>query len=209
MNITVPEAVILDNLYLNVVVGRQLFDVIINQFGKSGWNAYAGKLRQHHIWAMYSTPEPTEDDEHCMPVCIQVDWRGISFAKTDLSGLDLTIPMMKGCDFNGSNLSGAMIGSVAGATFRSANLQNASFQGDISDCDFSEASLANTSFAGANYHPRRPPRSLPESMLKDCHRFPDHWEVDENICQDDEPRFTIGTKSVELRSFWGTLNTKP
>ncbi len=203
-NIEVPEHVILDNLYVNVVLGRDFFENILLHYGKDGWNDYVRKLRLHNMWAMYSTPEPTEDDEHCMPVCLQIDWKGLSFSGSDLSGLDLTLPMMEGCNFNGANLNSSTLGDVRHASFREACLQGAHFQGDISGCDFSDADTEAASFDGAVYYQEDPPRSLSAGLLARCRLFPPEREFGKEPVED-EPSHTLIPRSVELRSFWGAL----
>lgn len=201
----VPNNVILGNLYVNVVVGRDLFDQLIKHYGKDGWNEYVQKLRRHAIWAMYSTPEPTEDDEHCMPVCLQMDWRGQDFKGADLSGLDLTIPQMDGCNFEEADLRGSTIASVSKSSFKRANLENTKFElADISGCDFLDAEIKTTGFKGAHYMQNRPPLNLPEERLSECSPFPAHWNSDEDATAD-EPRHALKCHSIELRSFWGAL----
>lgn len=204
MTIDVPEPVILDNLYVNVVLGRDLFDHILKHYGKAGWNAYVRKLRQHNTWAMYSTPEPTEDDEHCMPVCLQIDWKGLSFRGRDLSGLDLTVPITEGCNFDRAKLASSTMGDVWRASFRGADLRQARFEGDITACDFSDADITGASFGEALYNQNEPPQSLPQVTLANCNTYPSDWKPDE-ARTDDEPRHRLAATSIELRSFWGPL----
>lgn len=61
MHIEVPDEIIVENLYLKLEVGRDLFDGILEHYGKEGWNAYSRRLLRHSIWAMYSAPDSTGD----------------------------------------------------------------------------------------------------------------------------------------------------
>jgi len=200
--IKVPNRVILDNLYVNIVLGRELFEKILIRYGKEGWNEYVRKLRQHDVWAMYSTPEPTEDDEHCMPVCLEIDMSKQSFREHDLSDLDLFVPDMKDCDFTRADLSRCTLGTVDGSTFKDANLAGASFKCSISGCDFSGADLSGAVFDHPGYHSDNPPLSLPPDILGQCRPYPEHWS-NTDISAEDKTIEPLTARSVDLRSFWG------
>ena len=202
--INVSRDMIIDNLYVTVVLGRDLFEKILWRYGKDGWNAYVRKLRQHSIWAMYSTLEPATDDDHCMPVCLQVDWKALSFLGTDLSGLDLLIPEMGHCNFDGADLSESTLGNVRQASFRGACLRGARFEGDITGCDFSGADIEGTVFDGAVYSRQEPPLSLPKAVLVHCSPGPAHSDLEMKTEQDDE-RHQLTVKRAEICSFWGEL----
>ena len=201
--IPVSGDVLLDNLYVNMVFGRDLFEGILREFGAEGWNAYARKLRQHDIWAMYSTPEPAEADDHCMPVCLKIDLRGEDFRGSGLADLDLQVPMLDGSDFTDADLHGATLGSVSRCSFRGADLSGADFtRADISGCDFAGARLMGADFDGANYFTQRPPLNLPDECLVECSPFPAHWNPDERG-EEDEVCHRLEPRRTELRSFWG------
>jgi hypothetical protein len=204
MQINVPNHVILDNLYINVAMGRELLDSILGQYGKDGWNAYIRRLRMHNIWAMYSTPEPNEDDEHCMPVCIEIKFSDTSFANQDLSGLDLSIPECQRCNFNGADLSNTSLGTTTRSVFEGARLTGATFTADISGADFTLASVEGTSFKDAWYDRKVPPVGLPDAILESVHRYPEHWDIDEEE-PEDKTRTPLDVKRVDLCSFWGGL----
>ncbi len=204
MHIEVPDEVIVDNLYINLVVGPDLFEQLVARFGKAGWNAYVLKLRPYSIWSLCPPSDRTALDNHCRPAYIEIDLRGACFQGSDLSGLDLAIPRMDGCNFEGTDLSGSDIGFAARATFRSAKLREARFEGDISGCDFTDADLSGTSFELAMYHRQTPPVGLPASKLKSCGPLPRGLLDDENPPQD-RSLSRLEVKSAELRSFWGDL----
>jgi hypothetical protein len=204
MKIEVSDEVILDNLYINIVLGRDLFEQIIAHYGKAGWNAYMEKMLMHNTWAMFSTPEPTEDDDHCMPTCVEIDWSGLSFIAADLSGLDLNIPKMEGCNFKEADLSGSRLGTVSGSSFQDANLGGTVFESDISGCDFRGARVADTVFNESRYFRENPPIHLPESRLRMCKTFPEHWSSEDGKTEEEQGHKLIA-QSIDLRSFWGKV----
>ena len=205
MELNLTDAVIIDNIYVDVLFGRDLFDSILQNYGKEGWNVYSDRLRRHDIWAMYSTPEPTYDDERCMPVCLRIDLAGEDFTGKDLSGLDLRVPEMERADFSSADLRGARLGSVEFAPFRGARLDGADFDGAIiTGADFQGGVVKDARFERCGYLPQTPPLNLPDDCLSHCRPFPSEW-ADRGDPTADEPRDGLVVKQAELRSFWGKL----
>lgn len=206
VRMAVTPEVILQNLYVNTLFGRDLFESILKHYGKDGWNAFVGRLRRHSLYAAFSSPEPESDEDACMPICMRIDMTEEKFHGKDLSGLDLTLPELDHAQFRGADLRLCRFGSVAYASFSSSNLRGAQFDdADITGADFSNARIDVCSLAGAWYDRDTPPTGLREDQLKNCHLFPAHWDRNEDPSAH-EPCHPLQVKAACLKSFWGAVS---
>jgi hypothetical protein len=192
------------NLNVKAEFGRDLFDLILNKFGKNGWNMYVERLRRHNIFAMFSTPEPVDETEFCMPVCLEINLAGESFRGQDLSGLDFSIIELEKADLSGANLTGSVLGGVAGANFRDSVLTHALLSSDISGADFTGAKTNWLRNRCAKYRKKSPPIGLPASLMKRMRPFPEHWETETPSLTKDTD-FPLKPISTKLCSFWGEM----
>jgi hypothetical protein len=196
---------IIQNLFLEVVVGKEFFDSMLKQYGKNGWNAFCDRLECYHANSPIPQSLPGRDVSHgCIPVCAIICLDGEDFSNRDLKDLDLRIASMCYCNFDNAHLGGSRLGCVEGSSFAKANLTYARCNhADISGCDFSEARLAGCDFERASYMVDDPPLHLPKMYMDHCSKFPEHWK------QWPDPEFvasanTLTVLGADLKCAWGT-----
>jgi hypothetical protein len=149
---TITQDTLIRNFYVETVMGRDLFDLIITKYGKGAWNVYMERLLKQRIFASGGVPYPTSGnyDDYCMPARIKIDMSNEDFRNADLSGLDLSVPVMNGCDFSGANLAGAKMGYACGSLFRGADLRGVRIENPPAENHVSIPNLDHADFCGAN-----------------------------------------------------------
>lgn len=163
---TATEARLARDIYVTMVFGRDLFDVILANGGKEEWNAFTESMREHLLWNSGSVPVPETGAcmEFCRPIVASMDLSGQAFRNADLSGLDLSWVNLNRCDFSGANLAGSTIFDCEGALFRDADLRGAHLVSDVSNADFTGAWFEGSSL-DLRYDRHSPPRGLPDDIL--------------------------------------------
>lgn len=192
------------NLVVKSVYGRDLFDRILTNFGKNGWNMYIERLRRHSLFATFTGPEPVDETEFCMPVCLEINLSGNSFCDMDLRGLDFSIVDMDHADLSGADLSGSVLGNVADSIFRDSNLTRALLDGDVSGAHFEDAKKKWLRSRWAKYFSKNPPIGLPAGLMKRMRPFPAHWEAEKGS-QSKDLEFPLKPISTTLCSTWGEM----
>jgi hypothetical protein len=206
MELAVSRRVIVSNLYVDTLFGRDLFDSILERYGKDAWNAFSDRLRRDDIWAMYSTPEPRNEEDTCMPVCLHMDLSHGDFRGSDLAGLDLLVPDFTSAQFCHAKMAGCRIGTVDHASFLGADLRGADFEmATISGSDFTEACLDEARFEHCRYLRSAPPVGLPDAVLRRCSPFPADWDHTPDPTEA-EVRIPLRVEAACLKSFWGSAD---
>jgi len=212
MHIEVTDHVVESNIYVDISLGRDFLDAVLRDFGKNAFNEFMNRMRRLGLEASFSTPEPTDDDETCAPICLTIDLSKEDFEGADLSNLDLSVPNIEGANFRGANLRKSCIGSAVDATFADADLRGADFShGCVTGANFEGALLEYAEFEYCRYYRARPPVGLPERWFSQCRPFPDRWgdphATEPEAAEPDASAPAVLTvKSAILRSFWGSAN---
>jgi len=148
-----------------VSFGRNLFDIILNSHGKSGWNAYIESMQFY-----YKTKVNSDEWPPYMPIHICICFHKENFFKYNLSNLDFSTVYMRRCYFEEADLSGCKMGSINFSSFKNANLSGAIFTGNISGADFEGANLEKVCFKNASFSVLDRPLNLPNKFLELCEK---------------------------------------
>ena len=154
---------------LDVHLGIELFNVIIEKHGVAGWNRWKQSMTQMNPNPLVHSGETAGSP----PVfLIWLDFHGADLTGRDLDGIDFADCYLSGVNFRGSSFVSANFDFcfVTGACFIDTDLRNSEFQGAIVDgVNFSGAKLDGVCFDGAMYE-LTPPIGLPPHLATHLHQ---------------------------------------
>jgi hypothetical protein len=139
---------------------------LLQHFDPRSWNQFVGQLARRG-----QTPVAWSRGKRPPPLGVVFSFTGLRGARLGLNGIDLTFCELGEADFEGACLQGAKLGSCPGASFHGAQLQGASFRGDISECRFEGAKLG-ADFQNAYFFADKPPIGLAPEALATCEVLP-------------------------------------
>lgn len=150
---------------LHVELGAGFVVAVLDRFGAGGWNRW---LR--HMARGGFLPLGWDEKEPAPPVWYWIDLVDADLSGRDLDGILLDVVHVERTRFDGCSMVGARLGPCVGSSFRGADLRDADLSGaDLTDCLFDGGTLLDgTEIEGASFEEGRPPRGLPDRLLRLC-----------------------------------------